>query len=330
MTQTQIGVTHTPAASPASLGSPQRPLGRSSEGPAAGFLWIDLDSPSDEEMRRAAEHAGISPEVLAGLRRTGAFTPRRKSIDGRILLDSAAYRHRGAVTKDDLVGFTLLIGPDSLVTVRRGPIAALDAITERTPGDSGSVTSLGVTLDVLDRVAEGLLDASQSLEDQAGLLGDAVLSRMPRRLPQRLLALHRAGIKLQRLLVLETSALERMSRLPGHALSQEEQTRLTDILHQLSHADALSDSVILENQSALNAHLNVLNNRMSDVMKVLAAVGTVFLPLAFLTGLYGTNFNPLPGADSAVGFWVLVGVAVALILTMAAFFYRLGWFRREG
>lgn len=322
MTVTVIGAGASPNQDPARMGD--MPL-------ASGFIWVDLDMPTDEEVEAASRRLGLPVGLSASLDRRSRPTPRCSVVEGWVWLESAAYRRRGAVTGDDLVELTFLIGPGALLTLHRGPIPALDAITGRVPSEEGNAPArpLRTALRVLDAVADGLIDASQSLEEQAGQLEDAVLSKASRKLPQRLIIVHRAGIKLRRLVVLESAALERLAHLPGYPLKTEEEERLADVLHRMSHAEALSDSVVLVNESALSAHLNVLNNRMNDVMKVLAAVGTIFLPLTFLTGLYGTNFAELPGSQRPYGFWVLVGVAAGLIFVMGGLFYRLGWFGRE-
>jgi magnesium transporter len=77
--------------------------------------------------------------------------------------------------------------------------------------------------------------------------------------------------------------------------------------------------------SALDSYLSQVSNRTNDVMKVLSIVATVMLPLSFLTGLYGTNFMMLPGADNPLGFWVLVAAMAGLSGSMMAFFKKKRW-----
>ena len=312
------------------------PRGRTAPPPDSPLvLWLDLDSPTDAERAAAAAVCGINAEEAWAARLRAFRWPRCTLLDGRVLLQSMAYRRRGAVSGDDFPGLSFILGPRALVTVHYGPLPVITALRDSIVQDppTGTVQPAQLVLRALTEIADGLIDASQSLEEQAGRLEDTILTgggrRPSRALPQTLLAMHRTGIKLRRLLVLEQSALERFQRLAGPTLSAEEHVALGDVLHQLSHAESLSDSVILVNESALNAHLGVLNNHMNDVMKVLTVFGTIFLPLTFLTGLYGTNFNPLPGAGSATGFWVLLGVSATVILGLSAFFYRLGWFRRD-
>jgi magnesium transporter len=90
-------------------------------------------------------------------------------------------------------------------------------------------------------------------------------------------------------------------------------------LHDL--AESLRDLV----GSALETYLTVVSNRMNQVMKVLTVISTIFIPLTFIAGVYGMNFQHMPElgwhwAYPAVWF-VMGAIAVALVV----YFKRKGW-----
>jgi magnesium transporter len=64
---------------------------------------------------------------------------------------------------------------------------------------------------------------------------------------------------------------------------------------------------------------------MNEVMKVLTIITTIFIPLSFITGLYGMNFRYMPGLASPLGFWATVGLMAVVVLVMLAFFKRKRW-----
>jgi magnesium transporter len=80
-------------------------------------------------------------------------------------------------------------------------------------------------------------------------------------------------------------------------------------------------------------YLASLNNRMNDVMKVLTVIATVFMPLTFITGFYGMNFDTdspwnMPLLRFRFGAFVAMGMMVATTIGMVIFFWRRGWLRR--
>jgi len=84
--------------------------------------------------------------------------------------------------------------------------------------------------------------------------------------------------------------------------------------------------------SMLDIYLSSISNRMNDIMRVLTVIATIFIPLTFLAGVYGMNFDRgaghwnMPELGWAYGyplFWLLMIVIAAL---MILFFRRRGWF----
>ena len=72
-------------------------------------------------------------------------------------------------------------------------------------------------------------------------------------------------------------------------------------------------------------YMSSISNRMNEVMKVLTLIGTIFIPLTFLAGVYGMNFHYLPELEQPwayPAFWV---ICVLLALGMLAFFRRRSW-----
>jgi len=77
---------------------------------------------------------------------------------------------------------------------------------------------------------------------------------------------------------------------------------------------------------ALSTYLSAFNNRISEVMKVLAVVGALALPASVIAGIFGTNFDNVPGLHSNWGFLAMIGSMTGLAVGMALYFRHRGWF----
>ena len=81
----------------------------------------------------------------------------------------------------------------------------------------------------------------------------------------------------------------------------------------------------------MDLYLSSLSHRMNEVMKVLTVMASIFIPLTFIAGIYGMNFNPdsselnMPELNWALGYPVAIGVMVFIALVMVAYFKRRGW-----
>ena len=97
---------------------------------------------------------------------------------------------------------------------------------------------------------------------------------------------------------------------------------LQDLITQAAEAidtyrDMLSDQ--------LNLYNSVVSNRMNDIMKVLTIFAAIFIPLTFIAGIYGTNFEYLPELKFKYSYFVFWGVMLGVALVMLTYFRRKKW-----
>jgi magnesium transporter len=86
------------------------------------------------------------------------------------------------------------------------------------------------------------------------------------------------------------------------------------------------EAVREDTEVALSMYLSSVNNRLSEVMKVLAVVSVLALPGTLITGVFGTNFDNVPGLHSTWGFSLMMAGIVGFAASMGLYFRRRGWF----
>ena len=75
----------------------------------------------------------------------------------------------------------------------------------------------------------------------------------------------------------------------------------------------------------LDLYLSSVSNRMNEIMKVLTIISTIFIPLTFLAGVYGMNFDYMPELGWLYGYPLVLMVMIAIVIFMIAFFKRRKW-----
>ncbi len=78
-------------------------------------------------------------------------------------------------------------------------------------------------------------------------------------------------------------------------------------------------------ESASNLFFSIQSHRMNQVMKILTVVSSIFIPLSFLVGVYGMNFDNMPELQWRWGYFVLIGVMLTLIISMIIYFRKKKW-----
>jgi magnesium transporter len=76
---------------------------------------------------------------------------------------------------------------------------------------------------------------------------------------------------------------------------------------------------------SLEAYLSVVSNRLNEIMKVLTIFSAVMLPLTFIAGVYGMNFDNMPELHSRYGYYGAWRLMIAVAVAMLLFFWKRGW-----
>lgn len=98
--------------------------------------------------------------------------------------------------------------------------------------------------------------------------------------------------------------------------------RVNDLMSHIEriqkHTSRLRSSI----QAAIDLHFSAISNQTNENMRILAVITAVFAPLTLLTGIYGMNFEFIPGLKSPLGFWLMLGAMVVCTILLIIYFYR--------
>jgi magnesium transporter len=94
------------------------------------------------------------------------------------------------------------------------------------------------------------------------------------------------------------------------------------------HIVNVSESIDLYREmiwSLMDMHMTIISNKMNEVMKVLTIIATIFIPLTFIAGIYGMNFDNMPELQYKYGYFILWGVMIIIFIFMLMYFRRKKW-----
>lgn len=98
--------------------------------------------------------------------------------------------------------------------------------------------------------------------------------------------------------------------------------RLNDLVSHIEriqkHTSRLRNSI----QAAIDLHFSAISNQTNENMRILAIITAIFAPLTLLTGIYGMNFEFIPGLKSPEGFWFMLGIMLLCTVFLIIYFYR--------
>ena len=179
---------------------------------------------------------------------------------------------------------------------------------------------------MLDALVDEYLPITDRMETEIGLLEDSVLQKPDPAILERLITLKHSIMELRRVTTPLREVVNRLARDEYPQITNANKIYFRDIFDHLMWILDISDTIRDIVSGAMDIYLNSTSLRLNEVMKALTIVSTIFLPLAFVTGLFGMNFVHIPGLSSPWGFWVTCLICLCISFGMMGFFKYRKWF----
>jgi magnesium transporter len=286
--------------------------------------WIDVESFGDgKALARIGEILGIHPLAMADVVNVPQ-RPKADRYDDRLLLVTQMV----SLVEDaiDIEQVSIVFGPGWVVTFQEWPGDVFEPVRERLRTGT-RVRQLGadfLTYALLDAVIDGYFPVVESIGATIEALEDEVLDHPTRRTLVRIHDVRRSLVSLHRILWRQRDAIGGLLRDTDCPFSEPVKVYLRDAY---DHAFQIVDAI--DNDRDMAAGLQELylasaSHRMGEVVKTLTLVSTIFIPLTFVVGVYGMNFDYMPELRWRYGYAVVWAGMIALGTGLY------WWFRRRG
>lgn len=282
----------------------------------AGMLWLDLDVTCRPHVAILEHVCKFHPLTIEDTLNPNSRV-KLEEFPGYLFMIIRGVRFY-ETTEDpyDLETFNLCfyLGKHFLVTVHIGPSSAVDAVAERVMRNP-ELLGRGV-----DRIAHSVMDAAIDayfpLLDQIDLFVDSLEQRVFENFDKDSLrdifGVKRTVLSLRRHLAPQREVFNTLSNRPSTLLSPESQLYFRDVHdHVLRINDSLETYRDLLS-STMDSYLTQVSNRLGKATKGLSVFATVTLPFVIISGMWGMNFQHIPLSGHPYGFWILLGLQVAV------------------
>jgi magnesium transporter len=285
------------------------------------FFWLDLLAPAAADLTKLGEEFGLHPIVVEDLEH---FSQRPKVDDYPDYLHIVFY----GVERGEPLEVHVLVHGDAMITVRRDHCASLLGAHGHVSGVHPDREEYAVYR-VLDALTDSFFPYLETLDDRIDEIEDTVIAGSSQETLEDIVALKRKLTELRRLVGPQrdilASAGSLFAQLPGFT-GDGSHDYFRDVYDHLLRINDSIESFRDVLTGLLDVQLSAQSNRLNAYLTRLTVLGTVFLPLTFITGFFGQNFGwMVDNVDGAAEFWVLgVGLEVISIALLLA------WFRRAG
>jgi magnesium transporter len=241
---------------------------------------------------------------------------------------------RTGFTKEQV---SFVLGKNYLLTIQEEPEEdCFHGVRQRIEIDRGIIRKQGadyLAYCLLDAIVDGFFPVLEYYGELIEDLEDEVIMRPDRSTLEKIYKIRRELLTIRRAIWPQRDAINSLIRDGSDLISSEVQVYLRDCY---DHTVQVMDMVETYRELAtglMDVYLSAVSNKMNEIMKLLTVVSAIFIPLTFIAGLYGMNFNHdkspwnMPELNWYWGYPFCLGLMIFTASILIFFFWKRGWFR---
>ena len=294
------------------------------DGGSAGPVWRHLDF-SSRGARRVLEEQGLESYVIDKLTRLES-RPHAVAVDTALMVILRGINRNAGADPEDMVSIRIWVEPERLLTIRQRPIRAaedvrLDLVAGKGPRSVGEAL-----IDIIRKLADGIAMFVDDIEERMELLERQVDEDARGEIRGEVSGIRRQVAAVRRYLAPQRDALESLNRLAGRLLNEEQ---VFDMREQSDRITRYIEDLDLVRERALVAQEELMNRiaqEQNTRTYLFTVVATVFLPITFISGVFGMNTGGLPGMDDENAFWVVAAIMAVVAIAAVVWLRLKRWF----
>ena len=298
-----------------------------------GVTWAHVQGhPSEAVLRQLGSAFHLHPLALEDVLNTGQ-RPKSESFDDHLFVVMSLPLMQGEKVYLDQV--SLFLGENFLISFCIGDFPPFQSIVKRLQVQGGQLRLRGadyLLYTLLDTVIDQGFPVLEAFGNRLEALEEQILDASGKDTLEKVHSVKRELILLRRMLWPQREVISRLLRGDDVQITETSRVYLRDCYDHTIQVMDLMESYRDMASGMLDIYLSSVSNRMNDIMRVLTVIATIFIPLTFIVGVYGMNFErsagpwSMPELGWALGYPLVWFIMILIAIGMLLFFRRRGWF----
>jgi magnesium transporter len=291
-----------------------------------GWIWLDLyeEEPKTEE----------------------AFLRKNFALDEFDIIEAQRLRHPPSIAFHDhytylltkpldsdshdldfsTLQLALFVGDNFLVTRRGKPSNYLDQLWNNIVDNKNpSYQPIDILSALLRRITSRYANILLNLEARLDVIEDEIFTSTSEDLVRELSGYNTSLRKMRRIIAYHNNIFEELTRKTVTTLQTSWHEDLADIASLMQRNNSLADLYQNVITDLIDAYISLNGHHLNQIMKVLTIVTVIFVPITFLAGIYGMNFENIPELKSSDGYYILLSVMLAIAASLLIIFRKKRW-----
>lgn len=300
--------------------------------PSAGEmknLWLNVNGLSNTELiARLGNRFDLHPLLLEDVLNTESM-PKIDNYGDRLFISLKMLSWNSTDQSIEAEQISMLLGKNMLITFQERKGDIFDPLRERMLNEKSKIREKGIDFlayALLDKIVDNYFMILNALED---LIEDAELDLIEagsQITPRHLLHLKKQLILLRRYIYPLRDEVRKLPQEETVLIERKTYKYISDLYDHLQNIiqnlESFRDSV----SNLMELYSNNISNKLNGIMKTLTVVGAIFIPLTFIAGVYGMNFDYMPELHFPWAYPVLMLLMLFIVLGMIVFMKSRKWF----
>jgi len=291
------------------------------------LIWLDLgDEPPDVTGNLMREEFGLHPLAVSDALRE-RHPPKLEHFEDYTFLLLRGLSAESKDTDFSTIQLALFVGRRFLVTRHSAQSPSTDQLWREAQENAGrfAAGSAALALRLCRIMVDRYLGILLALEPRLEELEDEILNSPRDELLGELAGYKSDLKKLRRIFAYHQQVFTALRNGDYPLFGENIVHELNDVFEHQERAVSLSGLYYELAVDLLDSYISLASHHLNQIMKVLTIVTVIFVPLSFLAGLYGMNFEYIPELHAHSGYYVLLGIMAAIVVILLALFRKKRW-----
>jgi len=292
------------------------------------ITWINVNGLNNTEpIEKLGEHYNLHPLIQEDI----VTINQRPKIDEYenylfIVFKMIHYNDNGEYISEHV---SMVLGKNYVITFQESEGDVFDSLRDRLENSKGRIRNAGadyLMFAILDAVVDNYFNVIETLSAKIEFIEDQLFEvAVKNDITQDIQDIKREILRIRKSVMPLREVINRLEKIDSVLIDGKTHNYIRDLY---DHIVQVNESVDLYREmiwGLMDMYMSTISNKMNEVMKVLTIMASIFIPLTFMAGVYGMNFENMPELHFKYGYFYLMGSMLLVFFGMLFYFKRKKW-----
>jgi magnesium transporter len=291
--------------------------------------WINIDCLHNVDlMERIVKNYNLHSLVMADILNTG-LRPKIEEIDDGLFIVLKMLRYDEENKEIIAEQISMILRNNLLLTFQEKPGDVFESVRERIRKKKGRIINESIdylAYSLMDAIVDNYILIVERIGTEIEDLEEELLSDPRLVTVEKITLLKKELIFLRKSVRPAREAIQFLYKCENEIIQDSTFPFLNDLLNNIMQVSEVIDSYKEMLSEHMNSYNSIMSNKLNDIMKLLTIFSVLFIPLTFIAGIYGTNFDFIPELSLKYGYLLLWIIMLTVAGSMILYFKKRKWF----